>query len=217
MQEKIKRKLEKFFAKYNYLQYKKGQLLILAGDNPAGIFYLKSGTVRVYYITRQGNEVIVNIYKAPSFFPMMWVVSNLPNGYYHEAITPAEVWRAPKEDVLAFVREEPDVLFDLTARLFKGMDGLLSRMVYLMSGSAYKRLTLEIIISTKRFGSPHGSHRNIHIKTTQKDFALQTGLTRETVSREMKHLEEKRLVTFTKNVLIVKDLKKLEAELIEES
>ena len=90
----------------------------------------------------------------------------------------------------------------------------------LMAGSAYARLLTELIIQTKRFG------RKITIKDNKRndsrevmineiEMASQTGLTRETVSRAMKVLKKKGLVTFSQNHLIVISLEDLEKELVE--
>ena len=142
------------------------------------------------------------------------------NSYYYEAITDCKVWKAPPEEVKEFLKSEPDVLYDLLSRVFKGTGGLEKRMMTLMAGSAYARLLTELIIQTKRFG------RKITIKDNKRndsrevmineiEMASQTGLTRETVSRAMKVLKKKGLVTFSQNHLIVISLEDLEKELVE--
>lgn len=47
MDEKIERKLQNFFSQYKELQYKKGEMLVRAGDTPQGIFYLTQGSVKM--------------------------------------------------------------------------------------------------------------------------------------------------------------------------
>ena len=202
---KIAKKLEEFFTQFKHQVYKKKELLIRADDNPSGIFYLKKGFVKEYAISKKGDELVVNIFKPISFFPMSWAINNTKNMYFFEAVTDVEVWRAPKENTIEFVKNNPDVLYDLLGRVYKGTDGILMRMTYLMAGNAYARLITEIIIHAKRFGSP--------LKISEKDLAAQSGMTRETVSREMKMLKVKGLVAFEKNTIIVKNLGGLEEEL----
>ena len=152
MDTKITRKLDKFFAQYSSQTVKKGAILIRAGDEPKGIFYLKNGNIRQYAISKNGEELILNIYKPHTFFPMAWAVDAYPNTYYFDAMDESVVFIAPKEDVIAFVKREPDVLFDLVKRLFIGLDGLLSRLEFLMSGTARQKLITIILICAKRFG-----------------------------------------------------------------
>lgn len=201
----VRKKLETFFTKFKHQIYKKGEILVRADDDPPGIFFLKSGYIKEYAISKKGDELVVNIFKPISFFPMSWAINNNQNMYFFEAVTDAEVWRAPKEKVVKFVKSNPDVLYDLLGRVFKGTDGLIMRMTYLMAGNAYARLITEMVIHTKRFGNP------LHISET--DLAERAGMTRETVSREMKILKEKGLVVFKKNTIVIKNLDDLEEEL----
>lgn len=205
MDSKIQKTLDDFFTQFKHQKYKKGEILIRADDNPSGIFYLKKGYVKEYAISKKGDELVVNIFKPISFFPMSWAINNTPNMYFSEAITDLEVWRVPKDKALEFVKTNPDVLYDLLSRVYKGTDGMLTRMTYLMSGNAYARLVTELIISAKRFGNP------IHI--SEKDLAASSGMTRETVSREVRILKSKGLVSFQKGKLLIKDINELEEEL----
>ncbi|HVZ58977.1 MAG TPA: Crp/Fnr family transcriptional regulator [Patescibacteria group bacterium] len=212
MTQAIKSKLDTFFNQHHKHSYKKGELLIRAGDEPQGIMYLVNGRVKVYTISRKGEEVIVNIFKEGSFFPMSWALDSLPNRYFFEALTPVEVWRAPKQDVIDFLHREPEVLFDLLTRVYSGMEGVLLRMAYLMGEDAYTRLVSELLITAKRFGQKN-SDQTLTLELSEKDLAAQTGMTRETVSREMKKLKQKKLINLKKDTMVIANLSHLEAEL----
>src|SRR3989338_3021834 len=149
----VAEKLAAFFTKFKHQIYKKGEILVRADDDPPGIFYLKGGFVKEYAISKKGDELVVNVFKPVSFFPMSWAINNTKNMYFFEAVTNVEVWRSPKEEVIEFVKNNPDVLYDLLLRVYKGTDGILMRMTYLMAGNAYARLITEIIIHAKRFGN----------------------------------------------------------------
>ena len=215
MEPRLLEKLNNFFSRFKIQKYKKGEILIRAGDDPSGVFYLKHGRVREYAISRKGEEIVVNIFKPPAFFPMSWVINQTPNVYFFEALEDLELIRAPREEVIEFVKSEPEILYNLLSRVYIGTDGLLSRMTYLMSGSAYERLVAELIIIAKRFGEKNG--REITVETSERDLASQIGMTRETVSREVKKLKAVGLISFSKKRLIVKDIGKLEEELLAEA
>ncbi|HVA96339.1 MAG TPA: Crp/Fnr family transcriptional regulator [Candidatus Acidoferrales bacterium] len=211
MDDVIQKKLEMFFTQYKKQQFKKGEILIRADDDPPGIFYLQQGTVRMYLISRNGDEQVLNLFKPISFFPMFWGINGTQNLYYFEAMDDVIVWRASRKEVLAFLKNNSDVVYDLLARVYRGLDGVLTRMAYLMNGNAYTRLITELLIISKRFGKVGDD--GIKFTITEKDLSASAGMTRETVSREMKVLKDKGLVTFQKNVLLVSSLEKLEKEL----
>lgn len=212
MDDKIKLKLEAFFSGFKQLTYKKGEILIRADDDPAGIFYLKQGTVRQYAVSKDGEEQTLTLYKPISYFPMMWAINNTHNSYYFEALTEVEVFRAPKVAVLEFLKKEPDVLYDLTSRIYSGMHGLLTRMEYLLFNSAYNKILFTLINNASRFGT--NENGEVHLHMTHKDIAAFSGLTKETISREIKKLEEKGLVKNQNQLLIIQDIKVLENELL---
>ena len=203
-----------FFSNYNKHKYKPKELLIRADEEPTGVYYLTDGIVRMYAVSSQGEEVVINVYRAISFFPMAWILNDLVSHYYFEAVTPVTVTKAPKEEFLKFLKSEPEVLFDLLQRIYKGLHGYFLRMEYLMSGTAQARLIAEILIYAKRFGSEEKGKIIVGVKLTEKDLASQTGIARETVSREIHKLKDKGLVDFDKNILTVKSLVGLEDELM---
>jgi CRP-like cAMP-binding protein len=204
-------KTRTFFQNYKTRSYKKGEILIRADDAPAGIFFLEKGIVKEYAISKKGNDQVVNIFKEGSFFPMSWAINDTHNDYFFEAMTNLEIKLAPRDEVISFIKNNSDVLYDLLARVYKGTDGLLTRLTYIMTGDAYARLITELLIQTKRFNH---KRETIKIEFSEKDLASLTGLTRETISREMKILKDKNLVEITKNVIVIKDLPALENELL---
>lgn len=209
----VQKKLNTFFKQFKTKIFKKGEFLLRADENPAHVFFLTKGEVKQYIISRKGEEVVLNIFKPISYFPVSIALIDKPNVYFYEAISECEVAIAPKKEVAAFLKIHADILFDLLTRMFSGIDGLLTRMIYLMSGSAYPRLIAELITLAKRFGDKDEKTGMVRIKLIEKDIAAQTGMTRETVSREMKMLKQKSLIEFHKNILIIKNLEKLQSEL----
>lgn len=201
-QQSIQEKIEAHFAKSPVRDYPKGTLLTLAGNEPDGVSLLLEGTVEQYSITTEGNRVTVNLFKPPAFFPMSWAINKTPNEYFFGALTPVKLRRANPEDTVWFLRENPDVTFDLLRRVYLGTDGMLKRLVVTASGVAMNRLIFELLIEGYRFGEPvDETHRRLKIR--QSSLAAQSGLARETVSRELHKLEEKGLIQRNKPEMVI--------------
>ena len=213
MDTSITTKLDSFFTKYSSRTCTKGDILIRAGEEPKGIFYLVKGNIRQYVITKDGEEMTLNIYKPFAFFPMAWAVNAYPNTYYFEAMNDGMYWIAPKSDVLDFINREPDIVYDLLKRVYVGLEGILSRMEHLMSGKAIERLLTVLVISAKRFGESDKDTIIIRLKLTHQDLANLAGLSRETVSREMNELKQKGLLEYTSSSIIINNVLELEREL----
>lgn len=205
-------KVAGFFTQYPRRHYPKGQILIFAGENPEHIYYLASGQVRKYDVSYRGDEVIVNVFKTGAFFPMSWAINHTPNRYFYKTELDSELFITPAEDTLNFMQDNPDVMFDLLSRLYRGMDGLLGRIVHLMSGTAKSRLLYELIIECRRFGTRQADER-LHLTANEQDLAARTGLSRETVSREMAKLKQQGCLSVTSAGITVTGLAALEAAL----
>ena len=205
-------KVEAFFGRFLLKQAGVDEVLIRAGEDPPGIFYLVSGQVKEYDISGQGNEVVVNVYKPPAFFPMSWAINQTPNRYFFETITPSSFRQAPAEQTLAFLKANPDVVFDLLSRVYSGTNGLLRRMAHLMGSSARTRLLFEILIECRRLGRQKldGSWA---VKIHENELANRAGLSRETVSRELTKIKELDLVDVDHSGISIKDPDKLEEAL----
>ncbi len=212
MNPAISEKIDSFFKQFKHQIYKKGEILIRADENPSGVFYLTRGRVKEYAISKKGEELDINIFKPLSFFPMSWAINQTTNVYYFEALEELEIWKASREEVVDFIKQNPDVLFDLMSRVYKGVDGILMRMTHSMSGEAYGRVIAEILIVSRRFGKTTDNQK-VELNISEKDIANQAGIARETVSREIRILKAKEILTFAKNKLVINDLKKLEDEL----
>lgn len=209
MNPEITEKINKQFSKYPLHTYPKGQILVFADESPQYIFYLLKGKVRKYDVSYRGDEVIVNVFKPPAFFPMSWAINGTENKYFYKTEEPTEIYFVPVADALAFIKENPDVMLDLLARLYKGMDGLLGRVVHLMSGSAKSRLLYELIIECRRFGRPD-NNGGYTLGASEVDIAARSGLSRETVSRELRKMKDQGIIAIEHGGIVIKDLVALE-------
>lgn len=210
-------KLESFFRGFRHLHYKKDYTIIHAGDDPPGVFFLLKGYVRLYSISKDGEELTLIIFKPQDFFPIMWAINETPNAYYLETMTACELYRAPREEFVAFMKENSDVEFELLSRILIRLGGLLSRMEYLAFGNAYQKVASIILICAERFGRQERGRVIIQVPLTHKDIANLVGVTRETASIEIKKLERKSLITFHGRHLIVRNQPALRREsLVEE-
>jgi CRP/FNR family transcriptional regulator len=201
----VAEKVAKFFEKYRMVRFEKGEVLIQADTDPNAVFYIVSGQVYQYDISPTGDQVVVNVFQAPAFFPMNLVVNNTPNHYVYEAFTDVAARKAPAAAVLKFLQEQPDVTFDLLSRVFSGVEGIQRRMVYLMENDARKRLLMELLISAERFGEPRADE-GLFIAIHEGELAARVGLARETANRALRGLKQGGIIHVTRSGIEVQSL-----------
>jgi len=205
MDSKVQNKLQIFFGKFEHKKFKKGELLAEPRKELTSVFCLVKGSVRMYSISKKGVETTLNIFKPISIFPLGPIINNQKNLYYYDALGNTQVLAAPKSEVLTFLKKEHEVVFDLLARIYKGLDGYFLRMESLLGGDAHRKVVTQLVIQARRFGK---------VELTHAKLGSLTGLSRETVTREIDKLQKKRLVAYKGWKLKIVSVEKLESELL---
>lgn len=214
MQNSFGERIEGFFNQFDTKRtYNKKEVIVRADDNPPGVFYLKEGYARLYTVSPTGQELTLNIFKPGSYFSMMWAIGETRNTYFFEALTKIELLKAPKEALVEFVRQEPEVLFELTRRILIGLDGLLGVMESLMFGNAYNKVAMVLVIAAKRFGKKEENGEiALDLPLTHQIIATLAGLTRETTSLVLKEFEKGKIIYSKRPFLVISNMEKLEQE-----
>ncbi|MFA5828786.1 MAG: Crp/Fnr family transcriptional regulator [Candidatus Shapirobacteria bacterium] len=205
---------EEFYKQFTVRDYKKGEMLIRADDDPQGIFCLKKGYVRQYTISKAGFELTLHILKPISYFPMVWAVNGTPNVYFFEALTPVEVGRAPRDQVVNFIKDKPTIIFELLSELIEDYAESLMRIEHLVFSDAHRRVISVLIYIAKHFGEVRDKGIIVNHRFTQQDIATLVGVARETASIEMAKLEKDGFVKYIDHAMVFKDMDKLESELL---
>lgn len=206
-----KQLMNDFFAKYTKLQYKKGEIILRAGDPPPGVLYLTTGLVRMSFAAQSGEMLVLHVFKPGSCFPMPWIINDSPNRYYFESLNPVEIRRAPREDVRAFFHQHADISEYMMSKILLGLSGLLQRMEYLVFDSAYKKTVLLLLYYAKNF-MEDGAKGKLSIPLTHKEIAAWIGTTRETASLQIETLKRKKVIRYNRRYIVIPDIKILEKE-----
>lgn len=198
--------LDQFFQSYELLTFKKREILFRSHDNPTGVYYVKSGFVRNYAVSLNGEEFTQIVFKRHDFFPMSWAINNTKSVHTYEAMTDIEVWRAPRSDFQRFIKSNPDVLFELIKRTIVRLKGIQQRIEELAFGRANHKVASILLICAERFGVKTKDGVLIQVPLTHKDVAAFIGLTRETVSIEMNKLKKNGVFQNKNGLILVKKI-----------
>lgn len=216
MSQTTDRQFEEFLSKYPTRTFKKGEIIIFQGEAPRSAYVVKSGTVKAYNLSVNGDEKPVAFYSDYSTFPGSWVYSKMPSAiYYYEAFTPeVTLYVVNREDYVTFVRSDPEVLYNELQRYVTDQLGKSMRLNALQHSRASDKLIYTLHYLALSHGRPVGPQRiEITLDLTHQDFANLTGLTRETAATELNKLKHQDVITYSKHTLYQLDLAKLTAML----
>jgi CRP/FNR family transcriptional regulator len=207
MDTDLLKRLNPFFAQYKPLNYKKGQVILRPEDKIEYIYFIEKGYVKFYYLSADGKELTFLIYKPGYLFPILFTfLGDTTTRYYFEAYTPLTLRRAPRETFTELISTNTYLMFSLSQEVVRRWQELLNRMELLKLGSASQNVAYIIDLCAERFGIKNGRAVTIDLPLAHKDIASMVGLTRETVSLEMKKLEQLGLIKYKRGSIAIKDL-----------
>jgi CRP-like cAMP-binding protein len=202
--------IDNFFENHPVQKYRRGQVLILPGEGTDYAYYLVRGRMKVYDISYRGDEITIDIFKEPAIFPLSLILNQSSTRYIYEADSDIELRRAPATEMLDFLGANAEMTLDLLSHLYDRLDDVIDRMVHLVARSAKSRIVHELIVMCGQLGDARigGGYS---LSMTEKELGAKIGLSRETVSREMRSLKEKGLLQISHKHIIVSNLNRLQA------
>jgi CRP/FNR family transcriptional regulator len=207
MDTDLLKKLNPFFSQYKLLNYKKGQVILRPEDKIEYIYFIEKGYVKFYYLSQDGKELTFLIYKPGYIFPLLFTfLGDATTRYYFEAYTPLTLRRAPRETFTELISTNTFLMFSLSQEVVFRWQELLNRMELLKLGTASQNVAYVIALCAEQFGLRNRQSITIDLPLAHKDIASMVGLTRETVSLEMKKLEQMGLIEYKRGNITIKDI-----------
>jgi CRP/FNR family transcriptional regulator, cyclic AMP receptor protein len=194
MEVNLKKKLEAFFSGYNLVKYRKGEIILRPGEKPNYIGFIKSGFVRMYTLSENGQEVTVQFFKPIFYFTMIFAALRVENRFYFEAMTPVEMYQAPIKDAMEFLEKNKEEMMTVFKIIMLTFIDLIDQVGVLLSGNAYNKVAAIVLSLSKRTEKEGAVYSKIDFGITHKLIASLTGLTRETVTLQMLRLEKEGLI-----------------------
>lgn len=211
----------------NYLQpflkrctthfYKKGEVILQQDAVPCSAFAVKTGTIKAYNITSKGEEKPIGFSSKNELFPIGWIFNKIRKAqYYYEALSDSELYTIHKDDFASYIKDNSNAMSQV-------LDGCLwdvlsneMRINALSQSKAFDKVLYTIQYLALCFGrNVRTDLVEISVPFTQQDVANFTGLTRETISVELKKLSALKVIFYrNRNFIVLTD--KLDALLDDE-
>lgn len=191
------------------LQYNKGEFIIRPGEGPSGVFFIETGLVKAYDITKYGEENLLIIRKEHEIFPLIWAITGQERSIIYQALSPTTVWRLSRKDYLKHIEENPEASTSLLAMTIEMYRIHSERIINLEYRTVRERLISFLLTMAQRFGINTVDGILMDVPLRQQDIASSINASRETTSRELSALEKKGLISTNPHFIIIKDKDKL--------
>jgi len=188
------RALVNVFRSGTKLTYSKGEFIIRPGESPPGVFYVEQGLVKVYDITKYGEENLLIIRKHGEFLGFTWGVTGQDRHIIYQAIAPTTVWVIPRDKFVGFLHDNPTAALPVIDAITDMYRLHSERIMTLEYRSVRERLVSFLLTTAGRLGekTEHGTRITAPLK--HQDIASSISATRETTTRALADLERKGLI-----------------------
>ena len=189
-------------------KYHKGEVLFSAQEKANGFFYVESGEVRVYKMVENGGEVEVVRRGSGDFRgeTIVFVSSEFP--FFAQAVKDSRIMFFDKTAILREMETEPSV-GKFFVNLLASKCVVLSRRVESLGLLTVRQRLIQYLISN----CSGGLQCVIELKVKKSELAKILGTVSETLSRNLKQMQEEGLIEVEGNRIRVVDCCKMRSEL----
>jgi CRP/FNR family cyclic AMP-dependent transcriptional regulator len=186
-----------------------GEMLYRQGDVPGGFFGVLSGAFKVSSLREDGKEGILAVMEAGNWFGETSLLDGLPRPHDVTALAPAEVLVVGQSAFEALMRSPAfaraiSVLLSARVRLLYGL--VEDAMLRSISTRVARRL-----LALARGDATMARDSRPVVPVSQEALAMMLGVTRQTLSRELKALARDRVVALGYGRIDIVSLAALEA------
>jgi len=164
--------------------YDAGETVLWEGESSEGLCIIKKGSVKLYKVSPQGRELIVNTFEEGDSFNEVPVFDNLGNPVSVAVLDDSEIWIVGADAIRDAMRQHPEVAQAFILNLSQNLRMLVGMVEELSFYQVTTRLARLI------GGLPNEQLvGNATQRLTQDDLAARVGTVREVVARSLRKLE----------------------------
>jgi CRP-like cAMP-binding protein len=188
--------------------YAAGDMLFQAGDPVDGLYYVKTGQVRITKMDEQGREVEVVRLEPGDFFgdAVLFIHKEFP--VFAEAVKDSEVFFIEKSRFIRDLEDMPGLARDFITLLARKCVTLNRRIEALGLQTVQQRLVQFLLVRCQGEDAC-----TVELDMKKAELARLLGTISETLSRNLKQLQDEKLIEVTGRTIRIRDCALLRSRL----
>jgi CRP/FNR family cyclic AMP-dependent transcriptional regulator len=201
--------IRKLFVEVNSRrQFPKGAIIIMQGNALDEAYLIEEGIVRVIDFDRDGEQRTLALLTKNHIFPFSWLLSRPLEQdaaiYYYQAVTDIRCYSASINTVSELVSKDAALSWKTVDVLAKSYFNALSRLQNLQKTNVEEKVDFIIYYLATLLGKTTSGHKiEIESLFTHQEIADLAGLTRESVSRQLKKDKYKKIIIKKNNSMVI--------------
>ncbi len=196
-------KLLKLTENRKHRTYKKKEFIYHEGDQPSYLYYINKGSVKIYKISENGKEFILEILREGEFFGYTSLLENNVYSDFAETMEATELTLIPKDDFVELINQNRDVAARFIRLLTAEVKDKENQILNLAYNSVKRRLADTLLNLSQQFDE------NTFFTVSREDLASMVGTATETVIRSISEFKDMGILEVQGRQIKIKDSEKL--------
>jgi CRP/FNR family transcriptional regulator, cyclic AMP receptor protein len=181
-----------------------GAVLFIEGEPPRGIFILCSGQAKLTANSPEGHSLTLRTVEPGEVLGLSSVVSDRPYPVTAETLAACQMGYIPRLEFMRFLRSSPDLSIRVAKHLSMELHQAWrqARMVAL-APDTHAKLAQFLIDQAGKRGQTTGDGLRIALNMTHEEIAKNIGASRESVSRIMKDLRNRGVISVNRGMITI--------------
>lgn len=208
--------LYKAFVKNSTVkQFQKGEMIYLQDDHADTFYLIKSGRVRLFLTSKEGNELTIEVLGANQIFGESSYFGDTPRLTSVDTITDVELFMVEPKHLLFNLSQDPKLMMELFALMAQRIN-FLSIQVYSMNFLSAEKKVAHILVQLGSYFKIEETDSTYAIDYTHQEISRMIGIARVTTTKVLQTFAERGWVFLEYRKIKVLDEKALTAFLLKE-
>lgn len=195
-------------------EYRANDVIFHKGDPGDRLYAILSGRVGISTVSREGKELFLNILDPGEVFGEIAVLDGHERTAGARAIKPTQLVGIGRGEFLAFLARHPKLclrVIEVLCERLRWTSDTIENTIFLQIP---RRLAKRILILVERMGRPvdpgdETAGVRIDMKLSQEDLGNMLGVTRESVNKGLRSLQQSGVISHEGGFLVVHDVETL--------
>lgn len=187
----------------------KGEYVFRSGENAGGVYFLRSGKIKVSQAVSCGKEVILWFCFGGDILGLAESVQYCEREVSAQACEISEVLSIPQERFNAYLFENPQVMFLLLQVMSSRLRCLSETLANVAGEQVQKRFTRLLFWLCTRYGRCEEETVVMNVHLTHQEIADMIGATRQTVTSIMSSFKQQGILVMRDHFIHIVDKHKL--------
>lgn len=195
--------------KFREQGYKKGDIVFFEEDTGKYMYIIKEGRVKVSRLLPSGKEMILAFHEPGEYFGEMSLIDGGTTPATVTAVTPATILYMTRQEFMEMVENYKELNRALLKMLCTRCREAWGQIEVLTFNNADARIRTALYNLCQKKGVKTDKGTMIGMHLTHKELADMTGISRETATRVLSHLQSENIVSVDARHFLISDPERL--------